>query len=123
MKNPADYVGTPYAELDCFALVRLCARECFGLELPTLPEHTDYAARIVSDEISSGNWLKINYDERQAGDVMTLSPTSGSASHVGIVIDSMYVLHNDKKYGAIIQNTAGLRHRGFLFRNVYRFIK
>jgi hypothetical protein len=120
--NPQEYVGTPYASLDCFALVRKVALECFGLRYPALEEYNPKPERVVFNELQTGNWINIDYADRRGGDVITLSPHSGTPGHVGIILADLWVLHNDKKYGCIIQNDAGLRRRGFLYRKVYRWL-
>lgn len=120
--KPQDYAGTPYADFDCFALVREVARTCFNIVYPTLEEHSPTPRAVTATALIDKRWVEIAYQDRKAGDVMTLSPTPATAGHVGIVIESGWVLHNDKKYGAIIQDDLGLRRRGFLYRKVYRWL-
>ena len=119
--KPEDFVGTPYRALDCFALVRTVAANCFGIHYPTLEEYNPTPSVVVAAELAGRRWLEIPYADRSPGDVMTLSPTPLSAGHVGIVLHNLWVLHNDKKYGCIIQDDVALRRRGFLHRHVYRW--
>lgn len=121
--NPQELVGTPYVKLNCYELVRECAEKCYGIVYPLLPEFVADPKKVVAQQISSGNWVEVPAAKRRVGDVMSLSPTKGDAGHVGIVIAGGYVLHNDKKYGALIQDEVGLRKRGYVYRHVYRWVK
>lgn len=119
--KPTDYLGTTYEQMDCFALVREVARTCYGIEYPALEEHSPRPKAVVHDALRDTKWVEVEYQDRRPGDVITLSPVPGSAGHVGILIEHGYTLHNDKKYGAVIQDDAALRRRGFLYRKAYRW--
>ncbi len=121
MISPKDMVGTPYSKMDCFTLVRKAAL-LMGIKLPEAVEHSPRPELVVAEQLDTGKWLEVPYDDMQPGDVITLSPKQGPAGHVGIVIDSGEILHADRKLGAVIQDQAGLRRRGFLYRRFYRWV-
>ena len=121
--NPFNLVGIPYADMDCYSLVRHCARECYGLAFPELTEYLNNTPLIVSQELAKPNWLEVPYYDRAPGDLVTLSYTPKAAGHVGIVIDGLFILHNDRKLGALIEDDIALRRRGWFYRHVYRLVK
>ena len=125
MKNAFSYVGTDYDKMDCYELVRVVLLESFGIKVPKLEEHSPTPKVVGGQALSDPHWVAVPYNDRQAGDVMALSPTvikpTEGVGHVGIVLHKLWVLHADKKYGAIIQDEAGLRRRGFIHRAVYRW--
>lgn len=123
--KPFDFVGTAYDKMDCFALVRKVASVCYGMSLPGLPEHSLHPRDVTKATLKEHSWTEIPYADRRPGDVIALSPTpltdDSPACHVGICIEGDWTLHNDRKYGCIIQDDAGLRRRGYLHRKAYRW--
>lgn len=121
--HPSEFVGEPYSKMDCFALVRHVAEVCFNLRYPKLEEFNPRPELVTAEELAKPNWVNINVKDAVEGDVVTLSPHSGTPGHVGIIIGPKTVLHNDKKYGAVIQDFAALRRRGYLHVKAYRWVE
>lgn len=120
--TPEEYVGTPYSQMDCFALVRDCSLKCYGVLLPELKDYIRHPFISVRDELATGHWEEIEYRDRRPGDVVTLSAVPEEAGHVGISIEGGWVLHNDKRYGAIIHSERGLKMAGYSYVKVYRYL-
>ena len=127
--NLSSYVGLPFAELgrgpdayDCWALLALVYRECFGLALPSYDDRYDTTADgaelagIIAGEI--GPWREIAPGAERTGDgvLMTLG---GHARHVGIVAGDGLVLHTERGTGSIIQSY----HSARLARRVRGFFR
>lgn len=115
------YVGIPYADLDCYALVCRAASELYGLAFPTFPDYVANAEAIIKGEMRGGNWKPLDKYQARPGDVVTLSPMAGGGHHVGLVVGANLILHTSAKYGSMIQTERGLRVMGFLEINYFRF--
>lgn len=120
--NIQDYIGLSYAKYDCFAFVRLVAGQMFGITYPVIEEFSPTPRSVTSKELERPNWIKIDWVDRRPGDVVALSPTPGPAPHVGIVISDVYILHSDKKLGVVAQTAEAIRRRGYLYKQVYRWV-
>lgn len=115
------YVGIPYADLDCYALVCRAALELYGLKFPTFPDYVANAETIISGEMTGGNWKPISKYDARSGDVVTLSPMAGGGRHVGLVVAPNLILHTTINYGSMVQAERGLRIMGFVEINYFRF--
>lgn len=94
MSEWARYVGLPYEELDCWALVRRVYREQLGVELAADP----LAARAQVVEV----------EKPRAFDVALLR-----SRHVGVMIDAKRVLHTSRGQNAVVEHLDSRRVIGF----------
>jgi len=113
-----DIIGTPYSELDCYALVSKVSKEYFGVELPTVADYTKDSAPVVKSEQTKSRWIEI--DGFAPGSIVVLGVFADDARHVGICLDDGNVLHTCYRYGAIIQNTSQLNMAGYKHRRYYK---
>jgi cell wall-associated NlpC family hydrolase len=121
MKLASDFVGIPYADLDCYALVRVVSSEVYGLNLPDFPDYVQNAEAIIAKEKASGHWAHVERAQAKAGDIVTMSPVMDSGRHVGILIENGLVLHTSIKYGSLIQMEKSLVLMGFQKIDFFRF--
>ena len=108
------FVGIPYGQFNCWALVRHVLREQFGVTVPSYDG--DYADEEEAAEIADliyrerSHWIVIGHglSERQrfrAGDVIhTYLLRPREPSHVGVIVDAERMLHTRAKTGSIIEH-------------------
>lgn len=115
--NINDIIGTPYRELDCYALVCKVSREYFGIALPEVADYSKDPASVVRAERSMYGWVELAGPE--SGAVALLGTYQGDARHVGICLPDGQVLHTCHRYGALIQNYSQLSLAGYVHRTFY----
>jgi cell wall-associated NlpC family hydrolase len=118
-----EYVGIPYLPrgrsrdgLDCWGLVRLVLSERFGKELPSLAN--DYSevvpaetARLVDSTAAMVPSDKV--DRPEPGDIAVFR-FMGLPCHVGVMVDSLTVLHIERGLNAVLSPLNSPRLRGRL---------
>lgn len=112
-----DMIGTPYRDLDCYALVRKVSSDLFGAELPAISDYAVDPAFAVRTALNGYGWVEVS--EFMPGAVAVLGTTPFDARHVGICMDDGQVLHTCRKYGAIIQSIGQLRMTGYVHLHYY----
>ena len=125
----ADYIGLEFVEhgrdfsgVDCWGLIGLLYSNRFGITLPDFSE--DYCSSFDSEviqgimETESDNWLAVNGNDIQFGDVIELRVT-GYLSHVGMVISPNKVIHIDRAIDSVIEPFDSMRWNRRL-RGFYR---
>lgn len=117
-----DYIGVPYSQLDCYALVRKVSEEVFGRELPSFADYIRDAEQLMSQEAMSPRWRPVTKEEAVAGDIAALASSAGRERHVGIYLGGGNILHTSGAYGSLVQPERGLRLMGYIEINYYRFI-
>ena len=97
------YIGLPYEQAHCWALVRRVYADRLGLDLPTYGEidARDLArvARAMRDAADTGPWCAV--DSPQPFDVVLMAGRSRTA-HVGIMVDSTRLLHTESATGCVL---------------------
>lgn len=101
-----DLIGTPFNDLDCFALVRKCYELDKGIIIPPAKSPHDRARMVFKEFIReiSNNWHRV---EKQKGVCVALRydinhPTI--VTHFGYMIDSNRFIHTTAQTGAIIEH-------------------
>ena len=107
------YLGIPYAEMNCWALVCHVYEREFGVLLPRYEEHysiiedTPDLARIYAEERRASHaWSKVERGSEVIGDVIGLWFTRpGYMTHVGIALgDGRRMLHTRRKTGSVVES-------------------
>ena len=136
LSNPArhwtdNFVGLPYVDggrdrrgCDCWGLVRLVFAERAGIELPgygdTSAADLSAVAREVADGAEKDPWRPVFRHDVRAFDVVVMAGrfrSGGShrraAVHVGVMADTMRVLHVEKRTAAVLMPLTHqfIRHR------------
>ena len=119
--NVEDYSQIPYKDggrtregVDCFGLVMLVHRECFGRIIPDIcynsAEDCVVNARLVDVHAATINARRTHCPE--PGDLV-LMRVGGQASHVGIYVAPQSVMHALAGFGVICQRISAslVRHR------------
>lgn len=99
----ASYLAIPWLEkgrsregLDCWGLVWLLYRDCFGIELPLgLERYTSALDRRENARVIEGglpDWRRLAEGEEQPGDVLLLA-RHGVACHVAVLVRPGWVMH------------------------------
>lgn len=102
----ADYIGTPFDRLDCYALVRAIYKTEHGIELPNPNIRHDENYKIFhkfADEISK-NWVKC---DKEKGAVIALRHNINHpkiVTHFGYYLGGNKFIHTLKETGAIVDN-------------------
>lgn len=117
--NIESLIGTPYAELDCYALVSRVSKEYFGTQLPSVADYSIDPASVVRNETQFNKWVELV--EYEVGAIAVLGINDIDRRHVGICLPDKNILHTCKKYGAIIQSLSQLRMTGYYFIRYYRW--
>jgi cell wall-associated NlpC family hydrolase len=112
------FVGIPYKELDCFALVRMASEKMFGKRLPDIRDYLVDPAGAIELQILYSNWVELKTPEPGCVVVLGQSPTY--AKHVGMYLGPN-VLHTCVKYGSIIQDEYQLIASGYTNFKFYKW--
>ncbi|MDL0088165.1 hypothetical protein [Campylobacter gastrosuis] len=110
-----DLVGTPFFELDCFALVRKAYEIDRGIIIPPAKAQAERSGAVFSEFLAeiSTNWQRV---ERQKGVCVAIKYDTNHpkiVTHFGYMIDENHVLHTTKDTGAIVEP----------FRNLERLVE
>jgi hypothetical protein len=103
--NVCDLIGTPFEDMDCFALVRKCYEIECGIIIPPAKAPHDRAKMVFNEflEEISKHWHKV---ERRKGVCVALRYDVNHpkiVTHFGYMIDESRILHTTKNTGAIIE--------------------
>jgi cell wall-associated NlpC family hydrolase len=113
-----EYVGIPYRELDCYALVRKVSKQEYSVVLPVVADYANDPAAAVERWESCLNWKSIPQPE--VGCVVVMGQSIGCAKHVGIYIGGA-ILHSTRKYGSVIQDMHQVAASGYTHLRYYRW--
>jgi probable lipoprotein NlpC len=104
------FVGLPYAQVDCWHLVRAVFAERWGVELPDWT--VDRQGLPVETILTEGPaWVLVAPDEARLGDVVAI--TKGSVVyHVGLVVAPGWMLHTLEGLDSALE-----RYKSFLWRH------
>lgn len=90
--------GRSFSGWDCWGLVFVAHKECFGISVPTYTDSYIAAkpsgdlARLISAERDGEQWIEICPGDVVAGDVVLLR-VAGRPVHVGLSISGKTMLH------------------------------
>ena len=95
-------VGKPWVDracsfeaMDCWGVVVLYFRYVYGVEIPHVIGYETGETSIESgfaEQVTDKKWIKV---EKPSGDgVAFMAFKNGVASHVGVVVDGLYILHS-----------------------------
>jgi len=90
--NLSRYIGLPYSDLDCWALVRAVYRDEFNIQLPELP--------IQMEE--KYNWIEVEPGSERPGDLL-LFRMKKLKRHVALVVGDGRMLHSDEENGVVAE--------------------
>ena len=113
--------GRSYDGWDCWGLVYCAYRDVFGIDLPTYQadyRHTkDFqkTARIVEKAKLDG-WDEVA--DPRAGLVAAILGRTGDATHVGLVLPSLNILHCETGCHTVVERPAALPIEGYYERAV-----
>jgi cell wall-associated NlpC family hydrolase len=120
--NIQQYVGIPYSQLDCYALVRLVSEKEFNTVLPDILDYVGNPDLYILDEMESNRWEFVQFGA-QPGDVVSLGVLGQPPRHVGLYLGMNYVLHTSKSHGSLIHLHQTLGRIGYTDVNYYRLRK
>jgi probable lipoprotein NlpC len=112
--------GREWSGWDCWGLIRLAYRECFGIELPSGAEYSCRQPLTAHRVLSAGSreWLEIPWGQERPGDVLFYRPC-----HVGLVLDYGRMLHCNEASGRTVKH----RYDNALWRGqvigIYRHVQ
>ena len=97
------YIGIPYADRDCYALVRLVLeQECGTLIPPPENEVSTYTTTGEAQPIVESYWNPVPLDERRPMDVALFQGTE--LCHCGVLVGRDRFLHTSEPTGAIVES-------------------
>lgn len=121
---PCVYVGLSYSGpegLDCYGLVRRVLAEQFDIHIPSPEEEVSaYTTLEDAEPIIDALWEPVEYNDRQAGDVLFVQGTS--FCHCGVLVDRDRLLHTSEATGAVIERLSAnywqlkLKNGGRIYR-------
>ena len=125
MIDPTRYVlgvrytrgGREWPRLDCWGLVRLIFRECFGIELD--PHDTAaWGTNVVGREIVAERaaWIPVERAAVRAGDI-ALMRRIGRPFHVGVALDGRSLIHADDRVNVCVEPLASQLGRVEFYRH------
>nr|DAP00351.1 MAG TPA: NlpC/P60 family [Caudoviricetes sp.] len=100
-----DLIGTPFSQMDCFALVRKCYEIERGIIIPPARAPHDRVKMIFAeflDEISK-HWRRT---EKKSGVCAALRYDTTHpkiVTHFGYMIDENHIIHTTTQTGAIVE--------------------
>jgi cell wall-associated NlpC family hydrolase len=94
------YIGLPFEDCNCWALVRRVYRDHLGIDLPEYGEISDTDLLAVHRKMKAEAELWITPPDSRPFDV-ALMATKRGVSHVGIVTRPLWVLHTEKGSNAV----------------------
>lgn len=106
----AELIGTPFSELDCFALVRECYRLEHGIIIPPARAPHDRAGMVFGEFLAeiATNWQECAL-RAGVGVAMRYDLAHPRlVTHFGYMVRDDLVLHTTSKTGAIIQRLSEL---------------
>jgi cell wall-associated NlpC family hydrolase len=116
-----DYVGLPFEwngysrnGIGCYGLVALVQLEQFGIQMPRHDDVADLLADTGSASVPSvPNWVEIDIDHADAGDIMHMKGIHGGKvvpMHIGVFVSPQHVLHIEAEVGSCIVDRLNKRH-------------
>lgn len=113
--NLTQLIGTPFDELDCFALVRKCYEMRKNIIIAPISVPPTQSAKVFSEFMAqiSKNWHKT---QRQSDVCVALKYDKAHpkiVTHFGYMVDFFHILHTTQNTGAIIER----------FENLHRLIE
>ena len=126
--NYGNYVGIPFVDAgrtkegcDCWGLVRIVQKECFGKELPSFDDYEkatrDESERQVAIGLKELPLKKV--DSPEEGDIVLLR-IRGKLCHTGLYIGGNEILHTNRGTDSVIESLDGLRHLREKVEGFYR---
>lgn len=99
-----EYVGIPWEDLNCWALIRLVMKEQFGLKVPKSAQGAKNYARPI-------HCHDMHPNTPQPGDVVELkdAPDGVFGRHAGVFVTNVHVLHTEKVTGSLIEDSRRVR--------------
>ncbi len=88
----AGYVGTPYSDFNCWALIRKVYREILGIELPSFSDIPPRDYRSVTSAMERNQALWLEADGKKPFDI-ALMRVHRLVNHVGVVTRPGWILH------------------------------
>jgi hypothetical protein len=92
-------LGLPYAQCHCWQLLRTLYGQGWGIDLDADPAA---AAHQVQEIWFSGNATD-PLSVMQCWDVLIMKTTGMASSHVGVVVNSMYLIHTRQSVGVCLE--------------------
>lgn len=97
------YIGTPYAEMDCWNVVKTFYAEVLDVEIliagPDRPLEAKEAGPMI--QTLKGHFHEISKKDYQFGDILLLR-LFGRPVHLGIYLSKTQILHTHKVTGCMI---------------------
>lgn len=118
MKTINDFVGIPYTQLDCYALLREASSALFGKTLPPLLYDPKRPHEAIDEQEITGRWKRL--DTPEDGCVVSMGHGPRVARHVGLQTRAG-VLHTCQKYGALVQDEIQLLASGYTHLRYFRW--
>lgn len=101
-----DYIGKPFDELDCYALVRAIYKSEYNIEVPNHNIRHDESLKIYhrfAYEISK-NWKQCQAKKGAVVAIRYNFNHPNIVTHFGYCIDDKRFIHTLKETGAIVEN-------------------
>ena len=100
-----DLIGTPFSQMDCFALVRKCYEIERGVIIPPAKAPHDRAKMVFAEFLAeiSKRWRRV---EKKSGVCVALRYDAAHpkiVTHFGYMIDENHIIHTTAQTGAIIE--------------------
>lgn len=111
-----EYIGIPYAQMDCYALVREVSKKLYDTELPVINDYVANPASAIERWTLCRNWQEVS--EPVNGCVVVMGQALGCARHVGIYVGDG-IMHSTRKYGSVIQNMHQVAMAGYTHLRYY----
>ena len=118
VKSLNDFIGTPYAALDCYALLREASVSLYGVHLPPLLYDPKRPHEAIDEQEITGRWLRLAGPE--PGCVVSMGHGPRVARHVGLQTPHG-VLHTCQKYGALVQDEVELLASGYTHLRYFKW--
>jgi cell wall-associated NlpC family hydrolase len=107
------YIGVPYEQMHCWALVRTVYADRLGIDLPEYGEieagNLVAVSRAIGHERANGPWLPA--PNPVALDVCLMRGRS-AIWHVGVMTDHRHLLHTERSSGVVRVRADDFKMRG-----------
>lgn len=111
-----EFVGIPYAKMDCYALVREVSEKVYGTKLPEVRHYADNPEAAIERWSRCLNWKEVAAPVE--GCVVVMGQSIGCARHVGIYIGDG-IMHSTRKYGSVVQSVRQAVMAGYTHLRYY----
>lgn len=118
MKTLNDYIGIPYRQMDCYALLRDASKTLYGCELPPLLYDPKRPHEAIDEQEVTGRWVRLM--EPELGCVVSMGYGPHRARHVGLQTKEG-ILHTCIKYGAVVQDEIQLLASGYTYLRYFKW--